>query len=491
MMSAAVKNRPALAIVAAIFLLFSPTRPCLALVYCAIHPVSPLCCPSPCPVEDIAKIADFLDEARQAWQAVQQVEGIGQQFAGITRLVGQVGAGSPYSGIDSLAWDNGQVFMPSWLVSAGTTDLAGIRSQILNSMFGASSGLSDRQQQAQRVSATAVGAAADAVAIGFSAPAAQLAEASATARNGQSAAASTDNRADWTQNSAARQDLLAQFDEFSSMLALWLATGTTQAATGGQFASGSTTQGEATPPLVAPPATDAGQSALTQAGMTAWALTLLHNERQSANLLASQTPGLQRTVDSHQLALGMLADDSKAVGGLLAALFVNGPEAFARISPRLMAMDHTAWTDGAAKTKAASLASTAMVVAIVTDPSPYGPIHASDVALTAESAARLRDAFAAWLEDTKLERFWRPLRQEADATLAKVNDRLSISSARLGANAAARESAALADLSRQVQAMGEVRCDGCATRLSAIRRVLDVLSSDRTARFLVDAEGLP
>ncbi|HIJ63194.1 MAG TPA: hypothetical protein HPQ04_10930 [Rhodospirillaceae bacterium] len=435
--------------------------PVAAFAFCALHPLNPLCCPSPCPIIDAGKLADLAEGTGQVRLAADRCRAMVQTSAEIALSFGPNGPmmqelRRPPGNVSGLA--------PALPAAAGLTGpgvLAEPRalSEMLKQGLFDPDGLAEPQVTARldkvrRRIELATDQAVDALSSSLAATTGLGDLARDGAAGANHAAAAADLRGDLAANGYARQALLDAAAGLTRLTGQWASS---QALAAAETHPATLT---ALPTAAAPAADGLGglarlrQVRLTVSQMdgTMTALSALHNERYAANLIRAQLPGLQKTIDSHGLAERFRAEDAALSGRLLGRMFVDGDAAFAVAAAQLRQLDQTSWSDGGAKVQAASDAAQTVIRALAVDPAAFGLALAADSGEGGSSVAAvagdLANAFAAWLEDDKLEAFWRPAGDTARQTIDRLNGHLADLSRRhgfdiLGDGAVAEEQALL------------------------------------------------
>ena len=72
-------------------LLLGIPSPAAAVAFCVLHPLNPLCCPSPCPVIDLGKLADLAEEVGQAVQVAERCRAMVRSYADLVLSFGPNG----------------------------------------------------------------------------------------------------------------------------------------------------------------------------------------------------------------------------------------------------------------------------------------------------------------------------------------------------------------------------------------------------------------
>ena len=491
-----------------------------AFAFCVVHPLNPLCCPSPCPVADLTRTADLAGQAGQALQAVDHCRAMAETYADLVLSfgtnVGQDLRRLPHS--VSAVGSSAKAAVPGLTGPVVPADPQAVAEMLKQALFdpdgSPAAQATARLEKVHRRAELAAGQTVDTLGTGLSI----LAGLGNVARDGAAgvtaAAGTSDLRTDTAANGFARQSLLDTLSGLSRLAAEWAALQALAVA-------------ETNPTSLAPrpsPAVSAVsdvsavsaesgdghlrhigqlrqiQLTLDQMDGTLTTLTALHNQRYAANLMLAQFAGLQKTVDSHGLAAGFRADDAARAGKLLGQLYDDGDAAFTAVAARLKAVDQTSWQDNATKTQAAADAAQAVIQEMVANPAAFGKPLANGGGVGDSSATvlggEMANAFAAWLEDDKLENLWRPLGETAQATMGRLDGHLSDLSRRNGfdiaGDAAVQQEQVL--LNRLQQNIGQLAIfdsqDFSADQVTVVRAIVaafqktsnDVLADPRAQR---------
>jgi hypothetical protein len=427
----------------------SAAEPVGAVAFCTLHPINPLCCPSPCPIADQAKLIDFVDEVADAWQ---QVDGCRQVADTYYQFAAAVGPNGPLAtGLRRLPSSVSMVFstyktaLPGTLTPGDLSNPRAVSEILKKSMFDQSGlnavKLSDSLGRLGKRDNAAIGEAYVALATGLHGYA-RLVDVSAdggTQTVAASRAAST--RVDLAANTSSRQALIDNLGGVQELLSSWAASESTASAIIHSSTLGSlpaVSASAATSPLAVSLQTKADQlgrlrqvrALVNRLDVTISAVTSLHNERCAANLMVAQYPGLRNTVNSDNLAIQFRDSDAANAAALLAQVFSDGTAAFQVVQEQLLSLDTTGWRDNATKSPAADAAAEIVVQSILSNPQRFGVVQNPQWNQDGQGInngqliSALRTSFSSWLEDEKLERFWHPLRQDAETAIGTLDQRL-------------------------------------------------------------------
>lgn len=425
-------------------------EPAMALgPFCAAHPLNPLCCPSPCPIIDAAKLGEFVGEAQKIWDGVERCRQTVEQYVKIAVTFGPNGPlATELKQLPGNATAILTTFRTDLPASVRAGDLANPRAvaeMLKNALIdpdqlAVHKVTSDTGRLADQVKAAGdetINALADSYHAYATLAAAVVDHQDATRK----ASSAKDLRGDVTANSQARRGLAESLGGLQEVLASW-AAGEATAGIKGSSRSLGPLPGQTLPDKSAL----AGQTAEKTARLEqlrdlraqiddmdglASGLVDLHNQRHAALLMRAQYPALRNTLDSYQAALNFRAGDAAAAINSLSLLFTDGPRAFSLAAEALRGLDATDWRDGG-KAAAAAAAAAAVATGIAAQPERFGTPVKGDPEELRQAQQDLSARFSAWLEDDKLERYWRGLRDDASATLVSLDDRSAELTSRFG-----------------------------------------------------------
>lgn len=489
----------------------------LAAGFCVVHPLNPLCCPSPCPVVDMTKVTDFLGEAEEAWQKVEECRQVADQYASLFTTFGPSGPTATelrrLPGAVASAFASYPKTLPDLLKSGPIGDPRAMAETIKAAWFVSplsAMSVTDGGNRAQQRATAAADESLNAVATGLRGIARLTDVAVDGGQRVIAASKAGDLRGDWAANTSSRQALIDNLGGLKELLSSWAT-----AKAMGKAISQSTTMGALPPPSTSASAPQLAASLQSQADQlnrlrqirlavdqldaTVSALTALHNERHAVAIMLAQYPGLQTTIASHDAAVQFRTNDATTATALLSQVFVDAAAAFEIVKSQLLSLDTTGWKDNATKSQAASAAAQAVVQVIATAPQTYG---ASSVLPDTEGRIpvpqSLAETLAAWLEDDKLERFWQPLRQNAEDAMGGLDRRLVEINQRRGFDmtssaAAGQEQSLLAQFAAQVQPLSGTATSGLAVNqqtaivalVSATQQAASAVQSDASAQHFV------
>lgn len=430
----------------AILVLGALASPALA-QFCVIDPISPLCCPSPCPVFDPMRVPKLLADVDALGQSV----GIDTQIAQTASQVGQsIGdakvaattmsqqlasfAGSVSSEVSAI-----QGGLPANPVQA----LASLR----QSLFETAGGFSTTTQMASRLSARV--AAAQGEQIGAFAVSLMRSTGlpSLAPRQSQLAGAATGAQqlqGDIAANSASRLALYQDVGAIHQLVSAWVSQRAIQAGMRHPNGAGGTT---ASPTTAASGPISSSSPSPTQALAGAMdQLVALHDARVTAQTVLLSYPALQQTIASAAVAGQFTSDAESALRQSLSSAGLPAVS-LSDVEKALVRVDSTGWLDST-KTAMAQQAVSTVAVALLAG----GGL--SQAAADGEDAAaqQLQSAMASWLDADKQSRYWASLASQAqqsmkslDATLGALSDRVGVDVASTAG--AASEKALLTKLS--------------------------------------------
>ena len=445
-------------------------------------------CPVPCPVNDSRKVARYRGEVSSTWQQVQWCRQIALQYFDLLNAIGPNGPLAAeltrLPGKVSSVFDTFRAALPAMLSPGDLADPRTAAEILKTSLFdpggSGANRTTDRVILAMRRANQLTTESLNALATGLHAYSRLVDVAADGGRQTVLASQAGNMRSDLAANTAARQALVDNVAGLHQLLSSWAAAEALASA-----AVNTTTLGRV-PAATAPSSplstrlqNQAGEletlrqvrATVNQMDATVSALTALHNERRAAKAIVAQYPGLWNTVESHDAAIAFRDAAARTAAGLLGRVFVDGQAAFQAVTVRLLALDTTSWTDDGAKALAATTAVGAVVAALRADPVGFGGLPGGGLDPSQPTADAkqffnlLQDSLLAWLEDDKLERFWRPLRHNADLAIGRLDSRLGqIASRRgfdiVGPAAAAEEAELQAQFDWQVRQLAAASSRG-------------------------------
>jgi hypothetical protein len=439
---------------------------------CAAYPFTPACCPPPCPVNDQAKITEFLGDAEQAWHKVEQCRAIGDQYL---QLLATLGPNGPIAaelrrlpGNVTVVFASVGAALPAILRPADLVDPRATSERVKQTMFEPAGRdgvtLTDRVGNAAELIQTVADETADGLATGLHAYGRLTDVALDGGQRIVAASRAADARSDWAANIAARQALVDNLVGLRQLLSSWAAieamtTASVQSTAAGPLPAASISTSPLAPVLAAQADQIARlrrvRAAVNQMDATISALASLHNERHAANIMLAQYAGLLNSVSSHDAAVQFRSNDEAAAVDLLGQVFADPQAVFGVVREQLLVLDRTGWQDSGLKDQAAAAAAQAVVQALTANPQAFGAIGDSQATVSNDVRAALAASFSAWLEDDKLERFWHPLRTGAEAAIGSLDRRLAQVTQRrgfdiAGTGAAEQEADLIARFNRQL-----------------------------------------
>lgn len=493
------------------------------IAFCIVHPLNPLCCPTPCPVSDFAKIASFVREADQAWQKVEQCRQIANQYLSLVVAFGSQGIlDAELRRVPCAVSDVFKTFVPRNPAALQPGDLGNPRTiaEVLKAtmyepagldVVTLTAGIGRVSQRAASISDEALSA----IAAGLHGYRRLIDVAGDRGQQTVLASNATTVRSDFAANASARQALVDNLAGLEELVTSWAATEATassavHSATIGPLPSSSSSSQTSSLATSLQAEADRLASlrqmrmAVNQLDITTSSLTSLHNERHAAAVMLARYPGLRNTVASDDQAIQFRATDAASIIALLGQVFIDENSVFQSVKTQLSSLDATTWKDSATKTQAANSAAQTVVLSIVANPQSYGGLRTGPITGSGIDdpdgplAEALANSFAAWLEDDKLERFWAPLRHDAESAITDLDQRLSDINNRLGFDvsgsvALEREQALVTQYNqqvRQIAASGQRGADDerqliLASYIAAFQAAVAAIQSDSTASSFV------
>lgn len=442
---------------------------------CVIDPISPLCCPSPCPIFDPARIPKLLADVDALGQTIGTDAQIVQAASQVGQSIGDAKAVATAMNQQSSSFA-GTVSSEVSAIQSGLSvnplqALAGLKQTLFETAAPSTS-----TQMASRLSARTTASQGEQVGAFAVSLMRSKALSSLAPQQSQLAGAVTGAQqlqGDMAANSASRLALYQDVGAVHQLVSAWVAQRSMQAATrhpsvaGGTAASAvATTGGFPAEPASRPP-TQALATAMDQ-------LVALHDARVTAQAVLSSYPALQQTMARATLADQFATDaESNLRQGLsnagLSAASVSDVE------KSLTTVDATGWRDNA-KTAAGQQAASKVAVALLAG-------GGASVDGGGGAIQQLQSVMASWLDADKQARYWAGLASQAkqsiatlDATLGTLSDRAGLDV--VGAAGAASEKVLLAKLS----------ADPAAEQWRAL---LTAAGQDPAARSVLTYAGTP
>jgi len=414
---------------------------------CAIDPISPLCCPSPCPIFDPMRVTKLVADVDTLGQAV----GVDAQIVQAATQVGQsIGDAKAVAATMSRQLSNfagtvsGEVTAVQNGLSANPVQtLTGLK----QSLFETVGSPSTSTQMASRISARTTafqGEQAGAFAVSLMRSKALPALAPQQSQLAGAATGAQQLQGDMAANSASRLALYQDVGAIHQLVSAWVSQRSMQAGirypngAGGTTVSPAVATGNSTPSS-SPSPTQALASTMDQ-------LVALHDARVTAQTVLSAYPAIQQTIASAALA-GQFASDAEAA--LRQSLSSTGLSAtsLSDVEKALMTIDSTGWLDSAKTAVAQQAVSTVAAALLSAGGLSQGSADGGNAAIQ-----QLQSTMASWLDADKQSRYWAGLASQAqqsistlDATLGTLSDRVGADVA--GSAGAASEKALLAKLS--------------------------------------------
>jgi len=431
----------------AALLLGALASPALA-QFCA-DPISPLCCPSPCPVFDATRVPKLLADVEDLGESVgldaqivqtatQVGQSIGDAKAAATTMSQQLSSFTATLSNEVTAVQNGLSTNP---VQA----LAGVK----QSLFEPAGSSSTVTQMASRLSAriaAAQGEQAAAFAVSLMRSTALPSLVPQQSQLVESVTGAEQLQSDMVANSASRLALYQDVGAIHQLVSAWVAQCSMQAAMRHPASAGDMTASPATTTSGSAQSSASSPSSSQAVASTVDQLVALHDARVTAQTVLSTYPALQQTVASATLA-GQFASDAESA--LRQTLSNTGLSASSLpdVEKALTAIDSTGWLD-VAKTGSAQQAASKVTVALLAS----GGLSQTDTGDGSADIGQMQTAMTSWLDASKQSRYWAVLASQAqqsiatlDGTLGGLSDRVGVDVT--GATAASSEKALLAKLS--------------------------------------------
>lgn len=414
--------------------------------FCVVDPISPLCCPSPCPVFDMTRVPKLLADVETLGNAVR----VDAQIIQTTTQIGQsIGDAKAVAGAKSQQLSNfaGTLSSEVTAIQTGLSTnpaqaLAGLKQSLFEPVGVASTGTQLATRRAARV------AAAEGEQMAAFATSLMRSKALPTLAPQQSQIAGTVTttqqlQGDMAANSASRLALYQDVGAVHQLVAAWVAQRSVRAAIAHPTGAGDTTP----PPLPASAATGSAPALLASADQTTAGvvdtLVTLHDARVAAQALLSAYPGLQQTVASANLASQFAAQAETALRQSVSNAGLSATS-LSDIENTLTTLDATGWLDSA-KTAAAQQAASKVSAAL---------LAGSGIDDGGATLGKVQVAMAAWMDANKQSLYWADLAKQAqqsisglDASLGALSDQAGVDVT--GPAGVAQEKVLLARLSRE------------------------------------------
>jgi len=415
-------------------------RPALAQL-CIVDPISPLCCPSPCPIFDPVRVPKLLGDVEALGKAVGVDAQIVQSASEIKQSIGEAQAAAiaivqQYSSLAGTL-SSEVTAIQSGLSANPAEALNGIKQTLLEP---ANTVLSDATQLAKRQSARAAAVQGEQVAAFAVSLMRTQALSTNSAQQSQLSAAASNSRqlqGDLAVNSTSRLAIYQDVGALHQLVSAWVAQRSMQSAavhpTGDWGPTTSTASAVATPPSANAPPPQNVSGALDQ-------LVALHDARVAAQAVLATYPALQQSVASASLASQFASDAESSLRRNLSDIGISDSTSLSTVETALKAVDSTDWLDSA-KTLSARQA-VSKVSAGLTD----GNI--SQVAL-----GGLQTAMLGWLDADKQSRYWTGQATQAQQSMSALDAHLGTLSDLAGVDVTGapgrlREEALISSLSR-------------------------------------------
>ena len=408
---------------------------------CAIDPISPLCCPSPCPVFDPVRVPKLLGDVEALGKAVGVDAQIVQSASQIKQSIGetQAAAAAVIQQYSSLAGTlSSEVTSIQTSVSAAPTEaLKGIKRALFEP---ANAALSSVTQLANRRSARAAAVEGEQVAaLAVSLMQTQALSINSSRQSLVSAATSNSQQlqGDLAANSTSRLVIYQDVGALHQLVSAWVAQRSMQSAAVHPVEGG----GAVTPTASAVAATpSANPLPLQNVSDTLDQLIALHDARVVAQAALATYPSLQQAVASANLANQFANDAESGLRRRLSDIGFSGSKSLSDIETALKTADSTDWLDSA-KARSAQQAVSRVAARFADDKFSQGALDG------------LQTAMLGWLDADKQSRYWAGQASEAqqsisalDAHLGTLSDLAGVDVT--GASGRLREKALIASLSR-------------------------------------------
>jgi len=408
---------------------------------CMIDPISPLCCPSPCPVFDPTRVPKLLGDVEALGNAVRIDAQIVQSASEIKQSIGEARAAATtiiqqYSSLAGTL--SGEVTAIQSGLSANPAEaLNGIKQTLFEP---ANAALPNATQLTNRQSArVAAGQGEQVASLAVSLMRTQALSTNSAQRSQLSSAMSNSQQlqGDLAVNSTSRLAIYQDVGALHQLVSAWVAQRSMQSAAVHTIGDGGTTATTAstlaTPASANSPPPQNVTSALDQ-------LVALHDARVAAQAVLATYPALQQAVSSARLASQFASDAESSLRQSLSDIGLASSTSLSTIETALKTADSTDWLDSAKSVSA--LQAVSKVVAGLTN----GTVGQA----TSDS---LRAAMLGWLDADKQSRYWTDQAAQAQQSMSALDAHLGTLSDLAGVDVTGtsgrlREEALIASLSR-------------------------------------------
>jgi len=409
--------------------------------FCAVDPLIPPCCPTPCPILDPTRIPDLLADVTNLQQTVGAETQIVRSMTQLGQAIGDTKAAmtalSQYLSSFPSTISSERTAIQANLPINPVAALVSLRQSLFEP---ASGGQGSATQMTARAANRAVAAQQEQVgSFAASLMKSRSLPSGPLLHDQLAAVASGSNQlhVDLVVNSTSRLALYQDVGSLHQLLAAWVSLRSSAASlTHSEISGGTVSQ-----PSVAPEGV--GQSAITSQAeqSTVDQMIALHDSRVSAQMLLPVYPALQQTIASSSLADQFVGDAQRTLQKSLSTFGAGSDTALSQVEKALLSADASGWLDSGKDAQAHRAA--VQVLAGMAVNGSISPDSAGDDDLI--------KAMSAWLDASKQSRYWGQLAQDAQTSIANLDQRLGVLSDRAGVDvtgsaAAAAEAALLSKL---------------------------------------------
>lgn len=440
-------------------------------IFCAVDPIVPPCCPTPCPVFDAIRVPKLLADVGSLRQAIDADAKVVQSMAQVGQTIGDTNTvvASTASGLSTFPYtvSNEVTAIQSRLPTHPVAALGALEQAIFD--VGAVGQASASQSAARKSSriATAQDELAAALALSLSQSSNLPSYSPLQGQMAETVSGSAQLHADFAANSTARLALYQDMGGLHQLVAAWLSHRASSSAVEHPITGGGAIP---KPTGVSLGPDSAPQPQIVQS--TVDQLIALHDSRVSAQALLGAYPALQQTIARAGLADQFANTAESTLQKSLFALGVGSGTTISSVEQTLQEADLTGWLDSG-KDAQARAAGAKMLLALAKS----GSISPAFVADGSSAGPQLQQAMASWLDAKKQSQFWSQLALSAQTSIAGLDRRLGALSDYAGVDLT-NASAAIAETAL----LGKLKKNQSAPQ---VQGVIAAASQDPEARFVL------
>jgi hypothetical protein len=373
--------------------------------FCALNPISPLCCPSPCPVFDPTRVPKLVADVTSLEQTVSAESQIVQSMTQLGKTIGNTAASvvSITRQLSAFPFTiSGEVTpVQGGLPSDPVAALGALEQTIFES---GSLGKTSVKQSAARSAAREAAAQQEQVAgltISLMKSSTLTSAWSLQSQLAGTASASEQLRVDLAANSMARLALYQDMGALHQLAAAWLS----QRAAGSAVKHPDVAGGMIAQAAAGPSGQSAeGWSSTPTLQSMADQLVSLHDSRVSAQALLTAYPSLRQTIASSGVADQFARSAESTLQTSLSALEGISPSTLPDVENALQTADRTGWLSHG-KDEQAQRAAARVLAALVAS----GTVSQAQFVNDSSVGQQLQEAMSAWLDAHKQSQYWAQL----------------------------------------------------------------------------------